>query len=75
MSMRRANDLGWTQISLSRLRSLLRNLLRRRSLPLTNKKIIENAALRLINAPQREKFFSPPVQNSSIHAMVAGNER
>jgi len=28
-----------------------------------------------IIAPHREKFFAETVQNSSIHAMVAGNER
>lgn len=75
MPMRRRDHVGRTQISLSWVRSLLRNLLRWRSLPLTREKFFVGATLRPVIASQREKFLSETVQNVSIHAMVAGNER
>jgi hypothetical protein len=57
------------------MRSLLRNLLRRWSLPVNYKKICAWTAPTLIVATLTEKFFSEAVQSGAIHAMVAGNER
>ena len=58
MSLRRANGLGWTEISLSWVRSLLRNLLRWRSLPLRDRKFFSASRADPINGSQREKFWA-----------------
>ena len=64
--MRWADGLGWTEISLSRVRSLLRNLLRWWSLPLRDRKFFSASRAQPINGSQREKFWAGLCKNPKI---------
>ena len=60
------NGLGWKEISLSRMRSLLRNLLRWWSLPLRDEKFFSASRAEPHRGSQRKKFWAGLCKNAQI---------